>query len=98
MILQHRSLRRTSVIGACLSALFVAAGVWVIWRSSPSPHGYTEILVGIPLCAIGGVVGGGTALLNWKQNKWPTRVVGALFFAAGIVVLGAIAAALIYGR
>jgi hypothetical protein len=72
-----------------IGLLFVPFGVLIIRWASPSPHGYVELLFGIPTIC-GGLVFSGVALLSrYSMLNWPVRLFAfSLIVVALLPILG----------
>jgi hypothetical protein len=73
--------------GAAILGMGLVLFVW----ASPSPHGYIELLVAVPLMSIGIGVMALALLFSSRRLPRPARVVAWLFLLASLALIGWIA-------
>lgn len=76
-----------SWIGAAVGVIVSTLGAAAWFEFSPSPHGYLELFVALPLLAAGVLVTGIAVLSGWRTLGWASRGLGVLLAVGGLAPL-----------
>lgn len=74
--------------GLVVGILVLLLGCAVFRLFHPSPHGYGEIFVAVPLMAVGSLILGLSLLVGWRTLGWVLRLVAVIAVLAGLRPIG----------
>ena len=73
-----------SHVGLAFGLLLACGGALLLWISTPSPHGYIELIFAVPAIYLGLLFISVSLLCAYNHINWPLRVLAAILL---IVVL-----------
>lgn len=68
--------------------LLVGCGIVVFGWASPSPHGFIELFLAVPLMALGLLIAGIGLVISWHIIGGALRTIAVLLICAGLSPLG----------
>ena len=77
-----------SRVAIVVGAIGAALGILTWFQFSPSPHGYLETWVSVPLFAAGALIIGAGLAAAWLRIGWLLRLVAAGFVVLSLWMLG----------
>jgi len=91
-----KPLAALSLVVLVCGLVLAGAGIWMYNWAHPSPHGYIETVLAIPLLALGGVLISLALLAERKRFGWPWQVFAWILFGGSLLVVGSIIALLVW--